>query len=682
MNDAMRPATVELLARFREVRRPLGVLPEMDRRLLGLLAEIEHEAEPEAVLWLWPAMEGRSRAVRRRALAVMTSLLNKATSMQVLEILESLLARSCGPDYDRWRRFSAADVVVLQQELPHAVGLLVLLTVHSSGWVRELALRALIGRTDRCILPVLRDRLNDWVPQVREQAGKVFSAFLQPEHAQLLVEVLPLFVVLDRRGRADHSPTQAAIRRVLLLPKSRSALRNELSSPSREIRCFCFELLIAAEGPNDALITAGLAAREPAIRAMASRAVLQIPVEHPIDGHLAAMLASGDRPLRQVALEVLAARQGVRAVPTFVSHLFDRSPTLREYARFYLAKFSAPVVPRTMYRDTIRTGGASLVPAIDGLAETGVAEDADLILPMMEHRRVRVRLAALRTFSRLHPDRGMPALLDALDATSARIRRFAMLELTRRRNDLDVGGLVARFEAAGPHGRVALVHLLASFQATRSLEPLFTIAIGRDDEAKVVAEMALLGHLRAILHPFLEARSAEVEWLAQRCRDIPVALAGRIQRLVRERTRLRFGLDVRLDRLVRAFNDAQRHVVAVLEGRLGVRRPVDCGQWTGMYADVRRAAQAQGLYLYPHGYGLAFKDNVLWIDFDFGSEGEIDGFDASRLYQFGVQRGTTEGFVSAEEVRAAIDDAMRHGELRYSGYLNYYRSDSTARGGG
>ena len=80
-----------------------------------------------------------------------------------------------------------------------------------------------------------------------------------------------------------------------------------------------------------------------------------------------------------------------------------RHRTLRELARYYLAKLEdpAPDFP-TLYRARLRGDSADdPTGALLGLAETGAARDSTLVLPFVSHDRVRVRRAAVRALGRL-----------------------------------------------------------------------------------------------------------------------------------------------------------------------------------------------------------------------------------------------------------------------------------------
>ena len=55
---------------------------------------------------------------------------------------------------------------------------LALHAAHSSGYVREAAARRCAERGEPDLLPVVTERLNDWVPEIRNAARQALSTLL------------------------------------------------------------------------------------------------------------------------------------------------------------------------------------------------------------------------------------------------------------------------------------------------------------------------------------------------------------------------------------------------------------------------------------------------------------------------------------------------------------------------
>lgn len=129
-------------------------------------------------------------------------------------------------------------------------------------------------------------------------------------------------------------------------------------------------------------------------------------------------------------------------------------------------------------------------------------------------------------------------------------------------------------------------------------------------------------------------------------------------------------LDPRLSTLVRDYQRTVAEAVAMLEAH-GMRRPTSNTDWVTSDAPGRRTLPG-GFRIFKHGYGCAVKGPDWAVDFDFGDEGQIDGFDAWRLCAFAGPRLRGYGFTDEKDIAAAIRRAAEAGALRFSGYILYY----------
>lgn len=129
-------------------------------------------------------------------------------------------------------------------------------------------------------------------------------------------------------------------------------------------------------------------------------------------------------------------------------------------------------------------------------------------------------------------------------------------------------------------------------------------------------------------------------------------------------------MDKRLLTLIRDYQVAVREAIDLLEVS-GISRPASCDAWA--QSDMPQCGTLDGgIKYYKHGYGVAVHLRTGLVDMDFGKRGEIDGFDLSRLQSFASARCADYGFKRSKELAASFEDAARHGDLRYSGYILYY----------
>lgn len=83
-----------------------------------------------------------------------------------------------------------------------------------------------------------------------------------------------------------------------------------------------------------------------------------------------------------------------------------------------------------------------------------------------------------------------------------------------------------------------------------------------------------------------------------------------------------------------------------------------------------------GVKFIKHGYGCTVHSPNKTINFDFGKNGELDGFDLYRLMEFSKNNLDEFGYKCKEEIEEDFKSAESTGSIYYSGYLLYYIKDS------
>lgn len=112
-----------------------------------------------------------------------------------------------------------------------------------------------------------------------------------------------------------------------------------------------------------------------------------------------------------------------------------------------------------------------------------------------------------------------------------------------------------------------------------------------------------------------------------------------------------------LERIIRLFNAAQERAIEVLEQEFGCHRPETSDDFIFRCVPVIREANyvAGGYKIRPHGIGMAIKIDGTHIDFDFGANGEFNGFDSWRLFEF-IQSNNIKSRISSEEKMIELVD--------------------------
>ena len=131
-------------------------------------------------------------------------------------------------------------------------------------------------------------------------------------------------------------------------------------------------------------------------------------------------------------------------------------------------------------------------------------------------------------------------------------------------------------------------------------------------------------------------------------------------------------MNPQLDGLIQRFRDAQDAGVRALTEQLRVPKPASNMEWPVVCIDhkIDRRCRLNDIDVYTHGYGVELNIGDLTIDFDWGENGEPDGFDAWRLYNFTFDNGGSDSYTH-DKIQEWIDAAVAAGELTKSGFLYY-----------
>jgi hypothetical protein len=322
-----------------------------------------------------------------------------------------------------WRTLSPSSAEVLVQGA--STGTLGLLSMHRSGYIRQIALAGLASADESGALRFLALRLDDVVVELRVYAADHLSARLGAADLEELVRILPLLVRLSRRQRAGKSPALREVRRTIgASERGRDALVRGTSDPDPEVRLASLGLLrevdrgAALEGALQRAISDPdpTVARWAAIEASSGRVapeaqarLLPLLERHP------------DPEIRRRAVLAWARRADDLGRWGVLRALCDSRSRVRHAARV-----RAGGAARARYREALGGDGSGpLLGALGGLAEAGLPEDLELVRPFLLDPRARVRAEAARCFAFLGTDAHADDLARARADRSGRVRREA-----------------------------------------------------------------------------------------------------------------------------------------------------------------------------------------------------------------------------------------------------------------
>jgi hypothetical protein len=210
------------------------------------------------------------------------------------------------------------------------------LTTHHNGFIREVAVRALRDQPSPEALAALIERLNDWVPQIRDLATESLNHYLSPSHVQALLFALDALMALASRHRADHGPTLRAVRNTLQAADVHSDVYANFLARQGSAARYLFKLLLEKDIDKQTLLRDALAHRELTVRVAGVAACQALP-----DAQALQLLREAlPRPGAKVRVCVMRALLPLleNPEPLLCEALLDDSRSIRSLARWVAPK--------------------------------------------------------------------------------------------------------------------------------------------------------------------------------------------------------------------------------------------------------------------------------------------------------------------------------------------------------
>ncbi len=254
-------------------------------------------------------------------------------------------------------------------------------------------------------IPLLLPRAVDWVEPVRRCAHQALRQHLRPESAAAFAANLGLIEGLRKRTRFP-AELYAEIQALLLSPACAAALEDGLSATDVHARRACFRLAFVQ--PTRLAFAWAARDRDASIRTLA--------FAHPDISPQLFTLAATDTAasIRRLAFEKLGPTE---------AFLLDPAAGLRRDAQYAFPKAAA----------IYRASGPTAI-AVQGLGETGDANDVPRLAELLGYALPSVRVAAIRALHKLGAiDHYTDRLLEALTDPSPSVTREAAVTLLDNR---------------------------------------------------------------------------------------------------------------------------------------------------------------------------------------------------------------------------------------------------------
>ena len=313
---------------------------------------------------------------------------------------------------------------------------LVLASQENNGYLREQAVKKWAGFRDPTAIRFLIDRLSDWVSPVRKAARNTLKSYLTPEYHAYFLERIHRIDLLSRKANPESNKYGEELMSYIfsqpLTPENVQQckklgakhwmiyLRNLIVSPLKT-DSFFLEVV-----KNDPLST---------VRSLAIRVLDRFPATER-DSLLEELLHDTAQPVRSDAFYYAVKnrdRDGYEHV--FYTVASDRSPSLREAARFYLR--DKEIDWRQYYRLRIDTENLAdslakkealrqMLGDLGGFVEFASAEDLPFFEHLLKMEHSRVQAIALRGIRRIAPQRSKEITQTMLTHRNGKVRQICI----------------------------------------------------------------------------------------------------------------------------------------------------------------------------------------------------------------------------------------------------------------
>lgn len=414
-----------------------------------------------------------------------------------------------------------------------AVELLGIATLNASGYTREAALSALAVLGHPRAVPYVLLRLGDWVDQVHQAAVRALRTLIARGAQSELFAHHDLVERLGAIERVELSSVEAEIRNHLRAPESLPFLEAGMRADRAETRHFCFRLMGSGLDGRPDLLDLAARDRHTAIRRWLAREHAQGRISLPPD-YLRSLLRDSSDRVSMTMICALSREQVVTHREELVELAMAQARTVREAARFTLGRVESQGLASQCRS---RLGDLPMEAVWPGLVaclgETGDASDFPRLVVFLDHRRPRVRAAAVTATSHVDGQRAAARVVPLLADSSGRVRRAVMAALTRAPRAHWADG-AWRILVGGPEGgRVAALRLLIAGGGWDAMPALLNAFVDRSD---VVQQWAWRGvcswmqrnRVRGWLRPSaVDLAAIEQVWPRVRSSDQPPNWAAR-----------------------------------------------------------------------------------------------------------------------------------------------------------
>ncbi len=428
--------TKELLKKLYQPKATFDFLGKKKKNICAILEQIRASGEPAVIPDILYLIFSKDDDVSIAAITAIDKLLSGLSAKNIIWFDQYFRQRTSNWSHYKsdWNNLNPLKIKLISKFPGFQLSLLALMSFHSSGYIREEALKRLDLINSGGETPFILLRLNDWVDQVRLKATKAIERRITKRYAPHLLSNIYLIAALARYNRYDHSSYIEAVHRLIRNIELKEAVKEALLSEDIYIRRECYKIILKSGGSYlIEVIEQGANDSDVIVRNFVIKSLRGVSDKTIIMKYLQKLENDPFMPNRREVLNLYMELFPEYTYEKLFDALFDPHPSIRYDARYYLSK-EANIDFAKIYRETIKNSKEkNLIGIISGLGETGESNDAKLMINYLQHQTAKIRKNSIRAIARLSAENYRELFLSLIKDDSPRVSREAGLALLQCR---------------------------------------------------------------------------------------------------------------------------------------------------------------------------------------------------------------------------------------------------------
>jgi HEAT repeat protein len=424
--------TEKLIQNLYQPKTSFDFFGKKKKALCEILEQIKTSGEPAAIPDILFLLFSKDDDVSTATVSAIDRLLHGLSPKDLTWFDQYFRQRTSGWSHYRsdWNDLNPSKIKLISKSPGFQLSFLALLSFHSSGYIREEALKRLDLIDSGDEIPFILLRLNDWVDQVREQATKAIERRITKKYTPNLLSNIFLIAALARYSRYDHASFIEAVHGLIRNIELKKDVKEALLSDDIYIRRECYKIVLVSDGSYlIEIIEQGTNDSDVIVRNCVIKSLNRVSDTTLLKKYLQKLENDPFMPNRREILNLYMELVPEHSHGKLINVLFDPHPSMRYDARYYLSK-TADIDFALIYREAIKNPiGKNLIGIISGLGETGNPNDAELIVNFLQHQIAKIRKNSIKAIARLSAENHLESFFALIRDDSPRVSREAALAL-------------------------------------------------------------------------------------------------------------------------------------------------------------------------------------------------------------------------------------------------------------